>query len=140
MNIASDPHKKYAKKSGKKGHYYTYKRDKIDDYEEKVNREKERWRKIYADHKEELLALQKKYRDEHPEEMRTRALDMIAKRDPNHLENIRKKTVELSTIAKECCYKINPKIKMEDKERAIEYFKKLKETRDKIRSEREKSL
>lgn len=140
MNVKGNPYEKRVTKSSKKGHTTYYRREAIWDYEEKVDKERERWRKLYADHKEELLAAQKKFRDDHPEQLDAHARDMLKKGGNEAREKIVQKRNELSSLVDECNCSFPVNLKWNEQEKAIAYFKKLKESRDRIRSEREKSL
>ena len=113
-----------------------YRKEPIWDYEDKVDREKARWR-YYAKRDRAKLTQgirEKAARD--PEWYKKRAEIMRERRDPMHLENIRRTRVELREAAEAVGCTVRTKIPIPDSNKAIAFFKKVKERRDKIKAER----
>lgn len=133
MHVRKNPNESYTDKWG-------HKSDPIWDYEEKVDREKERWKEMYRRDKKKFMAARKKYVEDHPEYAMERVMEMHAKRPPDLLDNIAKKKTELKTLAEECDCTCPITMTWDKQDKFIKYFKKLKEARARIKAERERSL
>lgn len=140
MNIKGNPYEARETKSGKKGHRNTYRREAIWDYEEKVDKEKARWRKLAADNREKMTAGIRKRFENDPAYGKEKAADMLAKGGNEARKKIAEKKTELKTLAEECGCVTPITMTWEKQDKSIAYFKKLKEVRDRMKAEREKSL
>lgn len=143
MNVKGDPYKPRVTKgvySKKKTTTYYHRRGPIENYDEKVAKEKARWKEIYKRTKDKLIAATLKRYAENPEMMKEKARDMREKGgNAARAETTRRRT-ELMNLARECnCY-FPVTTTWENQDKAIAYFKKLKEVRDKMEAERERSL
>lgn len=133
MNLKSNPYEKYDGGNN-------YKRDAIWDYEEKKDKEKQRWKKIYERDAEKLHAARRKFLADNPGYVNAKAAEMRKKGgDDARLEIVRRKK-ELGELVQECNCDFPLVLTWDKQEKAFAYFKKLKEARARIRAERENSL
>ena len=132
MNIKGNPLEPYEGNN--------YKRDAIWDYEEKKDNEKKRWKELYNKNKAQFQQARREYVLNNPGYAMERVAEMHAKRPPDLLENIARRKKELADLVHECGCEFPINIPWDKQDKAIKYFKKLKEARDRIKAEREKSL
>lgn len=110
-----------------------YKRDVIWDYEDKVDAEKERWRKLAKRDRVKLREARAAYYALHPE-VNVRNGKNLAKHAP--LKRIQQERNMTQALAEAAGCKINTSIPSEKLAKCRVYFEKLIENRDKIKRER----
>lgn len=129
MNVREKPFEEYKDKWG-------HKSAPIWDYEEKVDREKERWRKLAKETREKCNeGIRRKYREEIGF-ANAKAAEMRKKGGDEARKKIAARKVALTKLAEECGCKTVVQTTWDKQDKAMAYFKKLKATRDKMREER----
>ena len=134
MNIKYDPNQPVHNKN------VNYHRDAIYDYEEKVDREKERWRELAKQTREKCNeGIRRKFAEE-PGYANQKAAEMRAKGGDSAREEIAMRKADLQALAEECNCTTPVVMTWDKQDKVFAYLKKLKEARARIKAEREKSL